>query len=307
VSESPAARYDCLIVGGGPAGLSAALILGRCRRRVLVCDAGMPRNAKAQSIHGVLTRDGLAPAAFLHLAREELARYTTVEFRRTEVTAARCAVDGFEIRCRDGCSFEGRTLLLATGVVDDLPPIEGLFDFYGTSVHHCPYCDAWEWRDRALAVYGRGESAAGLALTLTLWSADIVLCTDGPSKLSTASRRRLARHGIVLRTDPVLRLEGHDGHLERIVFAAGASLARQALFFLSGQYQRSPLPQQLGCRFTSKGAVATARSEATQVPGLYVAGDASKDVQFVSVAAAEGAEAAVAINKMLLKADLRLQ
>src|SRR5690349_10647600 len=135
--------YDVIIAGGGPAGLSAALVLGRCRRRVLVCDTGMPRNARAAAVHGFLTRDGIAPDEFLRLARNELAQYSDVELQCADVTSAQCDNGEFTITCRDGQRFLGRALLLATGVVDHLPPIEGLHDFYGISVHHCPYCDAW--------------------------------------------------------------------------------------------------------------------------------------------------------------------
>jgi len=258
-------------------------------------------------MHGFLTRDGIPPSDFLTLARQELAPYESVELRRTEVVHAACLNDGFEVVCRDGARFTGHTLLLATGVVDELPAIEGLRELYGTSIHHCPYCDGWEWRDQPIAVYGRGEAGGGLALALKQWSRDVVLCTDGPGKIAAKMRRGLSREQIDIREDKILRLEGHNGFLERIVFASGDPLPRRALFFSSGQHQRSPLPEQLGCRFTKKGAVATGQREATNVPGLYVAGDASKDVQFVIVAAAEGAEAAVAINKALLQRDLLLR
>jgi thioredoxin reductase len=297
-------RYDCIIVGAGPAGLSAALMLGRCRRRVLVCDAGESRNARSKGLHNYLTRDGIAPLEFLRLARKEVEEYPTIEFLPAEVKDARRTSDGFTVVLADRTELGARKLLLATGVVDDLPDIDGLRPLYGTSVHHCPYCDGWEWRDQPIAIFGRGEEGFALALALTVWSDDLVLCTDGPSRLTRTQREQLERVGIAVREDEVVRLEGQRGWLSRVIFAEGEPLPRRALFLSSAQHQRSDLALRLGCRFTEKGAVNTGSCEATDVPGLYVAGDASKDTQFVIVAAAEGAEAGMAINKALLKDDL---
>jgi thioredoxin reductase len=297
-------RYDCIIVGAGPAGLSAALMLGRCRRRVLVCEAGEPRNARSKGLHNYLTRDGTAPLEFLRLARKEVEEYPTIEFLPAEVKDARRTSDGFTVVLADRTELGTRKLLLATGVVDDLPDIDGLGPLYGTSVHHCPYCDGWEWRDQPIAIFGRDEDGSALALALTVWSDDLVLCTDGPNGLSRAQREQLERVGIKVREDEVVRLEGQRGWLSRIIFAEGEPLPRRALFLSSAQHQRSDLALRLGCRFTEKGAVNTGSCEATDVPGLYVAGDASKDAQFVIVAVAEGAEAGMTINKALLKDDL---
>jgi thioredoxin reductase len=295
--------WDCIIVGGGPAGLSAALMLGRCRRRVLLCDVGDQRNLRSHALHAYLTRDGVLPAEFLRLARAELGRYGTVECRELEIVEAAREDGGFAIRAADGSPLRTRKLLLATGVVDELPALDGLDALYGTSVHHCPYCDAWEWRDRPLAAYGEGEAACGLALTLTFWSSDVLLCTGGAA-LPDGAVARLAAAGVKLREEPVLRLEGRDGRLERIVFACGEPAPRSALFVVAGQRQRSTLAERLGCRFTDKGTVNTGTCEVTNVPGLFVAGDASKEAQFVAVAAAEGTEAAMAIHKALMKEDL---
>lgn len=292
-------HYDAVIVGGGPAGLSAALTLGRCRRRVLVCDAGQPRNASAAAAHGYLTRDGIAPLELLAIGREQLRPYG-VEFRRVEVTDAACVADGFDVELEGGTRLRTRKLLLATGVVDHLPNIAGLRELYGRSVHHCPYCDAWEVRDQPLAVYGRGDRGVGLAIALTTWSDDVALCTDGRVRLPSGAQEELDRFGIRVFQERITRLDGTNGILDRIVFASGDALPRRALFFNTGQQHRSPLAVRLGCQMNSRGVVRTRRLEESSVPGLYVAGDASRDVQSVVVAAAEGAKAAIAINKALL-------
>lgn len=298
--------YDVVVVGGGPAGLSAALMLGRCRRSVLICDTGKPRNAASNAMHGYLTRDGIPPREFLAIARQELQRYLTVTLRDVEVQAAACRPDGrFDVTLGGGEQVTSRKLLLATGVADNLPAIPGLDALYGRSVFHCPYCDAWEVSDWPIAIYGRGARGVGLSLTLTAWSRDLVLCTDGPSGVDPEGLDRLSRNGISVREEPVERLEGSDGVLSHVVFRGGDRLRRSALFFTTGQSQQSALAVKLGCQLNDKGTVRTGKYETTHLPGLFVCGDASRAVQWVIVAASEGAEAAFAINSDLLKEDLR--
>jgi len=289
------------VIGGGPAGLSAALVLGRSRRRVVVCDAGRPRNAAAPHAHGFLTRDGMPPLDILALGRKELLTYG-VEVHDAVVTRVEAGARGMTATLQDGTRLTARKLLLATGVVDELPRVSGFDDLYGTSIHHCPYCDGWENRDRPLAVYGRPTDASGLALSLLTWSRDLVVCSDG-RPLTRTARMRLTAADIPARTERIVRLEGTRGRLERIVFADGPVLERHGLFFTTGQGQRSALAEQLGCRFTTTGHVRCDGKGRTGVPHVFIAGDANGDTQFVVVAAAEGAKAAVAINKELQEDD----
>lgn len=295
---------DVIIVGAGPAGLSAALILGRCRRRVLVCDAGHPRNAASRALHGFLTRDGIDPAELRRIGREQLRPYETVELRDMEVLDAK-RIDGrFEMSLADGTRLLCRKLLLATGLVDPVPRIEGIDALYGRSVFHCPYCDGWEVRDQPLVAYGRGEHGRGLALELIGWSPDLVLCTDGPAELSAHDRERLSRNGIAVHEESIERLEGVDGILERVVFTDGTALTRRALFFTTHWRERSDLPARIGCPFTPDGAVETVECEVPSIPGLFVSGDACMHGGTAINAAAEGARAARSINAALLKEDL---
>jgi thioredoxin reductase len=292
---------DVIIVGGGIAGLSAALILGRCRRRVLIFDTGRPRNFASRGVHGFLSRDGVDPMELRRLGRQQLTPYTTVRWQEQEVVAAAARENCFEVTAADGGTFCGRILLLATGVVDCLPAVEGMARFYGRGVYHCPYCDGWEMRDRPLAVYGRGEEGVELALELKEWSHDLVLCTDG-EELPTDLQRRLQRHSIGLRSEHLLKLEGGE-ELEKLVFVSGEELARAGLFFLSEIVQHSPLPAMLGCHVDALGVISTGNLQQTPVPGLFLAGDAARSVKLAIVAAAEGAEAAFAINTALRQAD----
>ena len=288
------AAFDVVVVGGGPAGLSGALVLARARLSVALVDAGEPRNAAAPHMHGFLGRDGLSPLDLVRAGREEIARYGVAVHEGTARAAVRDG-DGFRVELGRGGGLRCRRLLLATGVRDRLPPLAGIEDLYGVSVHHCPFCDGWEEADRPLAVHGRGGVGARFAIKMKRWSDDVVLVTNGPSRLRLADRERLERYGIAVRSELIERLEGEDGRLRRIVFADGEPLPREALFFVARPQQRSDLAERLGARFTSKGMVRADHRQATDVPGLYVAGDATRDVQLAVVAAAEGVKAAVAI------------
>ena len=297
---------DVIIVGGGPAGLNAALILGRCRRTVLLCDAGRPRNGATPLTWGIFTRDGTPPAELRARAEADLDRYDTVERRQIEVTGAIRTGSGFAVDLADGTREHARRLIIATGLHQDLPPIEGMSEFWGTGVHSCPYCDGYEARDQPLVALGHGPSAKGFALELTVWSRNVTLCTDGrPTDLSAEDRDRLARHGVRVDERRVRALRGADGQPTHLELADGGHLPCRAVFLMPAACRPSDLIAGLGCDLTDKGVVPTSDYEKTNVPGLYVAGDASRRVQFAVVAAAEGAMAAFAVNTELLRADTR--
>ena len=293
---------DVVIVGGGPAGLSAALILGRCRRTVLLCDRGTPRSWASRAMHGFITRDGIPPGEFAALALEELQRYPSVTFHRQEVQDATRSAEGFEVAVGE-LRVQARKLLVATGLQDELPDIEGLAALFGTSVFQCPYCDGWEFGDRPLAAYGRRGRGIEMARALTAWSRDIVLCTDGASGLSQEERLHLEANSIRLIEQRIERLESEEGLLRRIVFRDGSHIDREALFFDTPSRGQSDLTAKLGCRFNRHGGVICGKYEATSVPGLYVAGNIVRNVQLSIVAAAEGASAAFGINRALTRED----
>ncbi len=302
-------QYDVLIIGGGSAGLSAALTLGRCLRRVLVADGGPPRNEASPGVHGFLTRDGIRPAELLRLGQEQLRPYDSVEVQCLEISSVVQEGKGFRatgVGTADDVpvTVTARRVLLATGVADILPPLPGFRELWGRGVLHCPYCHGWEVRNQPLAVYGQGRTVTGLALLVSRWSTDVVVVTDGPGHLTPNARRRLHRQKIQVREEPVARLVGSPANdLQHIEFADGSQLPRTAVFLHAPQHQRSALAEKLGARHTSKGAVWVDSGMHTSVPGLYAAGDTTPGTQQALLAAAAGSKAAIVINESLTREE----
>jgi thioredoxin reductase len=294
--------YDVLIVGAGPAGLSGALVLSRCRRHVLLCGAGEQRNHASHGIHGLLGHEGQLPADFIAGGSRDLQRYPTLHRRDVEVASIKPAEGGFSFACADGSGGTTQKVLLATGLRDELPALPGVETFYGCSVHHCLYCDGFEYADKPIAAFGDGDKGAALALMMRHWSADVILCNGGGAAPSPEMQKRLAAQGVQIFEAPITALEGDGSVLRRIRFADTSYIERDALFFSTGCHQRSDLWRALGCTRDEKGGIVTdALTEETSVAGVYVAGDVSRDVLLIAVAVAEGAKAAVAINRALLQ------
>jgi len=256
-------------------------------------------------MHGFLSRDGMSPLEFLQISRDQLRRYDGVEFRHIKVVDLQRSDDAFEAVLENGERVQSRTVLLATGLLDDCPKLEGFSRFYGRTIHHCPYCDGWEHRDQPVAVYGSTHHAVELAIEVRHWSKDIVLCSGGPPQFARKERAALKALHIPILEEKITRLEGNDDQLAGIRFSNGTFLARRALFFSPGQQQRSPLAEKLGCKLDEEGCVKCSEKTATDVPGVFVAGNASTGLQLVIIAAAEGTEAAFAINQALLDIEYR--
>jgi len=295
--------YDVIIAGGGPAGLNAALVLARCRRSVILFDDGNPRNKYSQGIHNYLTRDGVLPVDFLRIAKDEIRMYG-VRMIKSSVADAVKKQNNFIVTDKKGNSYRSKKLLLATGLQDILPPIAGIESFYGKSIFHCPYCDGWEVRDKRIGIYSRKRAGVELAISLKSWSRSVTLYTDGINYLKPADIEVLKIKQIKFFKTRIESIEGYNGRMKKIVFANDSSDHCDALFFATGYKQQANLPEKLGCKMNRNGLVVTNRLGETGVYGLYVAGDSSIDVQFIIVAAAEGAKAAVSINKQLQKEEL---
>jgi thioredoxin reductase len=297
--------HDVIIVGAGPAGLNAALVLGRCRRSVLVFDSGKPRNGASRALHCFLSREGISPRELRRIGRDQLSQYPTVEVRDETVVSAKPEENGFEVATLAGQRAYSRQLLLATGRIDAVPDKPGFREFYGRGVFHCPYCDGWENREQPIVVYGSDQSAVDLALELLTWTADVTVCSDGHPAWRADAAGDLEQHRIRVIEHPLHALEGEEGFLKRIRFDGGETLTCSAVFFCSDCSQRSTLPERLGCDFDEDGGVRCDGHAATSVPGLYVAGNVRGGLHLAVAAAAEGAEAAVNMNEALLEMDLR--
>ena len=254
-------------------------------------------------MHGFISRDGVPPEKFRRSAFAELKRYRTVRVWRGEVAqAALRPRGGFRVRVGKSAVY-CRKLLLATGVMDQLPKIDGFIELFGKRVFQCPYCDGWEFRNQPLAAYGKKQRGMQIARALTAWSTDILLCTDGASGFTAGDRRNLERNGIRLSERRIARLESSRGGNITIAFRNGESVDRSALFFDTPSHAQSPLAAKLGCTFNRHGGVICGKYEATAIPGVFVAGNIIKDVQLSIVAAAEGARAAFGINRALTRED----
>ena len=300
--ETDPSRFDAVVVGGGPTGLSAALALGRARRRVLLAADGPTRNAPAEAAHNVFTRDGTPPGELVRIGRDQLAPYDVTVHEEWATDAERTG-RGFAVTFAGGGRVEARGLVLATGVRDVLPDVPGFAELWGSGVFHCPYCHGWEVAGRPLAVYARGETALHLARLIRGWTDDLVLFTDGPSRLPPDDLAKIERNGIGVREERVERVVGAGGRLEAVVLEGGEAVARDGLFLRPAQELRSDLPQRLGCALSAEGRVEADASGRTAVPGVFVAGDAGPGWQSVPSAAASGALAGAMLNMDLLEEE----
>lgn len=293
--------YDAIVVGAGPAGLNAAVVLGGSRRRVLLLDGGPPRNARAVAAHGVFTRDCTPPHLLKQWGLENLAPYdvTVLPHMAREV---RPQDGGFALRLDTGW-VQARRLLLATGVRDVLPHVPGLAARWGKLVHHCPYCDGWPNREDALAVLGSHQEGHHLALSVRAWSDKVTLLTDGPDELTPEQRQDLRRVGIPVITDKIVRLSG-ESHLD-VRFYGGKGLRLDAIFLNPTQVQNSSLPAALGCEINAKSRVVVNEHGMTSVRGVWAAGDMTGAPQYVMSAASAGMIAAISLNTTLIHENVR--
>jgi thioredoxin reductase len=302
--------FDCAIIGGGPAGLNASLILGRARRNVILFDNNNPRNAVTQESHGFITRDGIKPKEFREIAHEEIGRYPSVVYARREVTSVIKNNNSneplFELLILENNErYKSKTIIISTGLRDILPSIDNISDYYGRSLFHCPYCDGWELRDKPLVVI-IGEQVQGFHFIQTIynWSKDLVVCTNGTVFQNTEQKDLLQRKGIKIIENKIKNFVGENGQMEKILFENGKSVSRKGGFVMPQLVQSSDFGKQLGCQYNSLGGIAIDSFGRTNIPGVYAAGDASviAPAQLI-IAAAEGVRAAAGVNTDLTQKE----
>jgi thioredoxin reductase len=292
--------WDCIVVGAGAAGSSAALVLGRARRRTLVIDSGHQSNLVAEGIGGLLGSDGRPPADFYAAGRDELAAYPAVELRSGEVVGGERHDGGFVLELADGSREAARRVLLATGMDYRFPALPGIAERWGRSAFHCPFCHGWEVRDQPLGVLDRGDTGVKRALLLRFWSDDVTLFTDGPAELDAQDAERLRAAGVAVDERPVAGLRGPGDTLTAVTFDDGGERACRGLLVPVTLHQRSALAEQLGAAAAEPGPVVVDAIDVdpsfhTGVPGLFAAGDVSVQMPSVANAIAAGSSAAAMI------------
>jgi len=309
-NEAPQSEFfDVAVIGGGAAGLTGAVTLGRARRSVVVIDSGDPRNAPAEGVHMFLTRDGISPAEFAELGRQEVRSYGGRLITGTAASARRVR-DGFEVTLESGAVIGARRLLVTTGLVDELPEVPGLRELWGRDVHHCPYCHGYELSGRTVGVLASGPRAAHQALMFRQWVDDVVLFQHTAPEPTADELDQLAARGIKVVAGRVTSLDIDNGRLSGVRLADGTVLARQSLVVAPRFVARSQLLQSLGLTATEHPMglgefIAADPTGLTVVPGVWVAGNVTDLTAGVVVAAAGGMTAAAAINADLIAEDIR--
>jgi len=297
--------FDSVIIGGGPGGLNAALVLGRARRNIILFDNNKPGNAVTHASHGFITRDGINPSEFRQIAHKELNRYPSIEFKDNEVNSVIKNEVTFDLITSNGEKYQSKTLIISTGLKGILPDIDSISKFYGTSLFNCPYCDGWELKDNPLVVIIEEQKHIfHYVQTIYNWSKDLVVCSNGNIISDPELKDLLQSKGVKIMEQRIKNLIGENGLMEQIVFENGETLSRKAGFVLPQYIQSSDFGKQLGCENDPMGGIATDTFGRTNIHGVYAAGDASKIFPYgIIYAAAEGSLAAVGVNTDLTEQD----
>ncbi len=295
--------YDAIIVGGSVAGLSAALILGRSMRKVIVIDSGQPCNRNTPHSHSFMTRDGATPAELTSIAREQALTYPTVSLKSDKVLSITKSNDIFSVETELGSHFQARKILLATGVHDIMPDLEGFADCWGISVLHCPYCHGYEVKDQPLGVVIAGDHLEMYTALIRHWSKDVTLFTNG-NALTAAQHDKLGTLQIPIVEVPIVRLNHTDGSLHALEMQDGTRYAMTALFAPTPTRLPGDLAQQLGCKLNDVGLIEVNPSGQTSVPGVLAAGDNSSPLRQLSMASAAGNAAGARLNFELVEDEV---
>lgn len=287
---------DCIIIGGGPAGLNATLVLGRARRNVLLIDNNRARNKITRESHGFITRDGVKPQEFRDLAHQEFNKYNTIATVEDKVVEIVKDDVGFKIKTGKGNEWKTRKVILATGVIEKCPNVPKLGEFYGNSIFNCPYCDGWELKDEPLALFGIVDYTIHMAGILRNWSQDLIIFTNG-EKVSRSQMKEIKELKIQVETEEVKHLHGQNGMLKGIELESGKLIHRSGGFITPELTQASDIGKKLGVKLDDTGGYKSDQVGRTNIPNLFVAGEASiiYPSQLI-IAAASGVTTAMAIN-----------
>ncbi|WP_084243619.1 NAD(P)/FAD-dependent oxidoreductase [Planomicrobium okeanokoites] len=292
---------DCAVIGGGPAGLNASLVLGRSRRKTVLFDDNKPRNAVVSESHGFITRDGVDPQEFKRIGHEELAKYSDVEIQKQRVVRVYKEDGLFHLEAEDGAVFQAKRIILAMGFKEILPDVDRVAEFYGKSLFSCPFCDGWEMRDKALVVISDNEAASHMVKVASNWTDDLIYCTNGRQLLSE-EKSLLESRGIRVYEEKIRALNGVSGKLAEILFEDGRAISREGGFITPEWMLASDIAASLGCKLNDRGGVESDAMKRTNIEGVYACGDVSlAGASQLIFAAAEGSMAAISINAAMIE------
>ncbi|MBM7578120.1 NAD(P)/FAD-dependent oxidoreductase [Jeotgalibacillus terrae] len=293
---------DCAVIGGGPAGLNAALVLGRSRRKTILFDDNKPRNAVTQESHGFITRDGIDPQEFKRIGQEELSRYPDVSIEKQRVHRIIKDHTYFSVETEDGRVFKTKKVIIATGFKEILPDIPQIKEFYGKSLFGCPFCDGWELRDRPLAVIAVDQKAVHMAKLVSNWTDDLIVFTNGNQVASPEEKALLTRKGIKINEKKMISLIGEEGRLRKIQLEDQTEILRAGGFIASEWKQAATFESDLGYEINDQGGIKTDSMQRTKTPGVFACGDTriAGPSQLI-MAASEGSMAAISVNAELVE------
>jgi thioredoxin reductase len=293
-------QFDVLIIGGSYSGLAAAMSLGRALRKVLVIDSGKPCNRQTPYSHNFLTQDGKAPAEIAVLAKQQLERYSTVEFFNSVAIGGTKTENGFEIQVASGETFNASKLIFATGIRDMLAGIEGISECWGISVLHCPFCHGYEVRNEKTGILGNGADGYELASLISNWTNDLTLFTNGASTLTAEQTSRFGKHHIKIVENNIALLEHNDGYIQHIVFRDGTKLPVKAVYTRVPFRQHCQIPEYLGCELTEDGYIKINPFQETTINGVFACGDNTTRIRTVANAVAMGTTAGMMLSRQLI-------
>lgn len=299
---------DCIIIGGGPAGLNAALVLGRARRETVLFDNDQARNKVTHESHGFITRDGVTPQEFREAAHNDIGKYPSVKIEKKTIVEVMKENNGFfTVKTEDGQAFASKKILFATGLRERLPHIEGIRDFYGKSLFSCPYCDGWEQRDQPLVLISENAHAVHMAKMIYQWSKDLIICTNGQKVISEEDRILFEQKGILVNEEEISRLSGtEEGQLLKVIFENGTEIKRTGGFVTTELYQGNQFGTSLGCEVNENGGIIVDALGKTNIAGVFAAGDTSfSGPSQLIIAASEGVRAAAGVNSELTMEEFK--
>ncbi|WGD97789.1 NAD(P)/FAD-dependent oxidoreductase [Bacillus safensis] len=295
---------DCAIIGGGPAGLSAALVVGRGRKQVIVFDDELPRNRVTQESHGFITNDGMTPFEIRQAGEADLQKYPNIQIKRSRINDIQKREEFFTLLTHEGDAFEAKKIILATGLQDILPEIEGIHDVYGKTLFSCPFCDGWELKDKALALIAENQRTLHMAKLLSNWTKDLIVFTNG-HVLAEEDKALLTAHSIQVIDVPIVSIDHDNGQLSALQLENGEAVKREGGFVASEFKQSAPFAEKLGCQMTKNAGIETDILGRTTVSGVFACGDNLGGPAQLVLAAAAGSQAGMGVIHELVQEEFQ--